>query len=202
MRELRICMEINGLAEDENGNPCPGGMSLSLGMVPDEDFEDKYKQLVTGLDVNEVLKFICWTKPFQRQIAGFSRRRNTTGCMGRMTMAKEYIEREAAVVMADYAEDEHPYDRDPKRPETFSAYHEGWSDACDYIRSRLESLPAADVAPVRHGRWIDLREDDMDYEWKCSSCGETFGMAHEDISPYDVGLNYCPNCGAKMDLEG
>ena len=67
-------------------------------------------------------------------------------------MAKEYIEREAAVVMADYAEDEHPYDKDPKRPETFSAYHEGWSDACDYIRSRLESLPAADVAPVRHGR--------------------------------------------------
>ena len=59
---------------------------------------------------------------------------------------------------------------------------------------------ASDVAPVRHGRWIDLREDDMDYEWKCSSCGETFGMAHEDVSPYDVGLNYCPNCGAKMDL--
>lgn len=36
MRELRICMEINGLAEDENGNSCPGGMSLSLGMVPDD----------------------------------------------------------------------------------------------------------------------------------------------------------------------
>lgn len=39
MRELRICMEINGLAEDEKGNSCPGGMSLSLGMVPDENFE-------------------------------------------------------------------------------------------------------------------------------------------------------------------
>lgn len=62
--------------------------------------------------------------------------------------------------------------------------------------------PVADVAPVRHGKWVDLREDDMDYEWKCSSCGETFGMAHEDVSPYDVGLNYCPNCGCRMDLEG
>ena len=39
MRELRICMEINGLTEDEKGNSCPGGMSLSLGMVPDENFE-------------------------------------------------------------------------------------------------------------------------------------------------------------------
>ena len=64
MRDLRICMEINGLAEDEGGNPCPGGVSLSLGMVPDEDFEDKYKQLVAGLDVNEVLKFICLDKTF------------------------------------------------------------------------------------------------------------------------------------------
>lgn len=64
MRELRICMEINGLAEDEKGNSCPGGMSLSLGMVPDENFEDKYKQLVAGLDVNEVLKLICLDEIF------------------------------------------------------------------------------------------------------------------------------------------
>lgn len=47
-------------------------------------------------------------------------------------MAKQYIEREAAVVMADYAEDEHPYDKDPKRPETFSAYHEGWAYGEDW----------------------------------------------------------------------
>lgn len=64
MRELRICMEINGLAEDEEGNSCPGGMSLSLGMVPDEGFEEKYSQLVAGLDVNEVLKFIRLDRTF------------------------------------------------------------------------------------------------------------------------------------------
>lgn len=116
-------------------------------------------------------------------------------------MAKEYIEREAAVVMADYAEDEHPYDKDPKRPETFSAYHEGWSDACDYIRSRLESLPAADVAPVRHGRWEKAVESQLDthtgeyweeYYYNCLECD----YASEWKSPY------YPNCGAKMDLEG
>lgn len=64
MRELRICMEINSLAEDEKGNSCPGGMSLSLGMVPDEEFEDKYKQLIASLDVNEVLKFIRLDRTF------------------------------------------------------------------------------------------------------------------------------------------
>lgn len=64
MRELRICMEINGLAEDEEGNSCPGGMSLSLGMVPDEEFEDKYKQLIANLNVNEVLKFIRLDRTF------------------------------------------------------------------------------------------------------------------------------------------
>ena len=108
---------------------------------------------------------------------------------GGLTMAKEYIEREAAVVMADYAEDEHPYDKDPKRPETFSAYHEGWSDACDYIRSRLESLPAADVAPVRHGKWV---YDTQKKKAICYCCG----------SGYKIGYNYCPNCGRRMDLEG
>ena len=113
-------------------------------------------------------------------------------------MAKEYIEREAAVVMADYAEDEHPYDKDPKRPETFSAYHEGWSDACDYIRSRLESLPAADVAPVRHGKWKVPVFTEMD-EWfdsrvKCSVCG--------GIEAAFARWKFCPNCGCRMDLEG
>lgn len=94
-------------------------------------------------------------------------------------MAKEYIEREAALNCLKIARGYCP-----------CAYEE------------ISNLPAADVAPVRHGKWVDLREDDMDYEWKCSSCGETFGMAHEDVSPYDVGLNYCPNCGCRMDLEG
>ena len=39
-------------------------MSLSLGMVPDEKFEDKYKQLITNLDVNEMLKLTCLDEIF------------------------------------------------------------------------------------------------------------------------------------------
>ena len=55
--------------------------------------------------------------------------------------------------------------------------------------------PAADVAPVRHGRWIDAYPDiepnPMFMYGICSECGFEQG-----ISKY---LNYCPNCGAKMD---
>ena len=54
---------------------------------------------------------------------------------------------------------------------------------------------AADVAPVRHGRWIDAYPDieanPMFMYGICSECGFEQG-----ISKY---LNYCPNCGAKMD---
>ena len=49
-------------------------------------------------------------------------------------------------------------------------------------------LPASDVAPVKHGRWIEYRQGRWTYA-KCSKC-ETV---------HDVMTNYCPNCGAKMD---
>lgn len=55
----------------------------------------------------------------------------------------------------------------------------------------------ADVAPVRHGRWIDAYPDiepnPMFMYGICSECGFEQG-----ISKY---LKYCPDCGAKMDEE-
>lgn len=106
-------------------------------------------------------------------------------------MAKEYIERKAVIDLL-----KNKYQDMSAMP---ASYYAGFQ----YALKMVEAMkPTADVAPVRHGKWIDLREDDMDYEWKYSSCGETFGMAHEDVSPYDVGLNCCPNCGCRMDLEG
>lgn len=52
---------------------------------------------------------------------------------------------------------------------------------------------AADVAPVRHGQWVELG-----YKWQCSCCG---GKVNLDGTPADNRLLYCPNCGAKMDLN-
>ena len=52
-------------------------------------------------------------------------------------------------------------------------------------------IPAADVAPVRHGRWGT--HSDRPDSLICSVCNCGFDMWKHD--PH----NYCPNCGAKMD---
>ena len=60
---------------------------------------------------------------------------------------------------------------------------------------RLLSIPAADVAPVRHGRWLGWgKSGTPTYEnyGTCSVCGE-------DAEIYTEHRNYCPNCGARMD---
>ena len=58
-------------------------------------------------------------------------------------------------------------------------------------------LPAADVAPVRHGRW-----EKQSGLYSCSECGKTCPYdVQADVIEYWV-CNYCPDCGAKMDLEG
>lgn len=54
-----------------------------------------------------------------------------------------------------------------------------------------ENLPAADVAPVVHGRWI--YKGDSDNMWECSRCGR--GV---NANPEGIDL-YCYHCGAKMD---
>ena len=63
------------------------------------------------------------------------------------------------------------------------------------IRQNIMDIPAADVAPVRHGRWVDAYPDiepnPMFMYGICSEC-----EFEQGISKY---LNYCPNCGAKMD---
>lgn len=55
-------------------------------------------------------------------------------------------------------------------------------------------IPAADVAPVRHGRWVSIPHK---LARVCSVCNhdEPYKFADIDADVYD----YCPNCGAKMD---
>ena len=56
----------------------------------------------------------------------------------------------------------------------------------------VENLPAADVAPVVHGRWISKNHHGYEWVFVCSNCGYIDGYPFNDRS------NYCPNCGAKM----
>lgn len=59
------------------------------------------------------------------------------------------------------------------------------------VEMYIDEFPAADVAPVVHGRWIDNGIPGSMLSG-CSECGFTCGA---------YSFKYCPNCGAKMDNE-
>ena len=61
----------------------------------------------------------------------------------------------------------------------------------------VELIPAADVAPVVHGWWKYEPPTINTYAMlKCSKCG--WWTLDESVCN---AYRYCPNCGAKMDLE-
>lgn len=87
----------------------------------------------------------------------------------------EYIDREAAL----------------------SIFEEKWESE-KAMADAINEIPAADVAPVRHARWVlEYTTPYDDPRWKnralkrCSACGWTNACRY----------NFCPNCGAKMDEE-
>ena len=117
-----------------------------------------------------------------------------------LTMA-EYIEREATIELLRSLGS-----RDYRR-------EKGTIQEAIKMVSFPEYTPSADVAPVRHGRWLDrpknqgLKDEEIGTvgmvggePWSscyCSECGEWLVASDE----YAVKGNYCPNCGAKMDDE-
>jgi Zn finger protein HypA/HybF involved in hydrogenase expression len=57
----------------------------------------------------------------------------------------------------------------------------------DDCKKRLKELLPADVVEVKHGEWISECEP----HYECSECHHWFHL-------YQY-MNYCPNCGARMD---
>ncbi len=85
-------------------------------------------------------------------------------------------------------------------------YTEGWNDAIMMVKSMVHSAPAADASAVQHGRWNSVKNP----QWpayshdKCSVCGwwnTKNSLCYDGKPKHGHSLNYCPNCGAKMDLE-
>ena len=66
----------------------------------------------------------------------------------------------------------------------------GTGDVIDMI----EDAPAADVAPVVHGRWEFFGPNRLIKECMCGTCSVC-----KVRSKYIVNTMLCPNCGAKMD---
>lgn len=70
---------------------------------------------------------------------------------------------------------------------------------CAVRKDELASIPAADVVPVVHGRWEHLEVGCFDL-WRCSACGDEWTFEY-DPTDAETKVNYCPNCGARMDGE-
>ena len=81
-----------------------------------------------------------------------------------------------------------------KNPPNFS-YGEGFDRGLDRAQRAILDAPAADVSPVRHGRW-EMNSDRPD-NIICTNCAVGFDVWKHEAKYF----NYCPNCGAKMDLE-
>ena len=58
----------------------------------------------------------------------------------------------------------------------------------DSLMEEIKAIPAADVAPVRHGRW----ERTEDGAALCTAC-------NRKMNPSQYGYAFCSLCGAKMD---
>ena len=127
----------------------------------------------------------------------------------------EYIERDAAIAALIEFRDDQTVDKYGTVRHCLVA-----RDAIERSIKLLESLPAADVEPVVHGRWIlEAHDERANYRWnvtaECSECcdeqKEIWAGFFPNVPPTiarDVALvsaesvklsNYCPNCGAKMD---
>ena len=69
------------------------------------------------------------------------------------------------------------------------------------IYSAIDNAPAADVAPVVHGRWDDSGRYTFpsgDVAVRCTNCGCALTKSEYRLYTW----NYCPICGAKMDGGG
>lgn len=77
-----------------------------------------------------------------------------------------------------------------------------YADAYNDLADNFCSIPAADVAPVRHGRWELLRKGDWTSVFVCSVCGRRETIAESESYNSQLKMPreypYC-HCGAKMD---
>lgn len=71
------------------------------------------------------------------------------------------------------------------------------------IADYIDDAPTLEMEPVRHGRWMEIPNEYVSvagekgsYYGHVTSCS----ICHE-VNPNAFKTNYCPCCGAKMDVE-
>ena len=80
------------------------------------------------------------------------------------------------------------------REAAIEAVKHAWAKGCEPSQY-IEILPAADVAPVVHEKWLLDRWPSWPHR-ECSRCKIMIPRTKEVPDQY---WQYCPNCGARMD---
>lgn len=74
-------------------------------------------------------------------------------------------------------------------------------ETIEAVKNHINSMPAADVAPVVHGCWELIRGGEFTSAFKCSVCGRRVCVScdsEKTLFYLKDRYPYC-NCGAKMD---
>lgn len=115
----------------------------------------------------------------------------------------EYIKREAAIAYIREQSEECQ-----KAFEELGGESGIYAGAYNDLAEDFYKIPAADVAPVVHGRWMPVYESEMT-GWNPAFAGQDpiggyicSNCKHEaifDCNDEYVLSDFCPNCGARMD---
>ena len=115
----------------------------------------------------------------------------------------DLIKRDDALRIVDVAEDEHPY-KVPGLFVTYSEYNQGWSDAVDFIRSRMEKADFVPAAP----RWVRCGADRPQNRQECFVAHKgPSGFIYEHAVYYDdlnegLGEEQFEDCTDGFVLDG
>lgn len=68
----------------------------------------------------------------------------------------------------------------------------------------IQTAPAADVQPVKHGRWELINQNKFTdtKTLRCTYCKNYFVVRDDTLNAGRGDANFCPLCGCKQDLGG
>ena len=78
------------------------------------------------------------------------------------------------------------------------------SSVLDKAERAISEMPAADVQPVKHGRWELISQNKFTgtKTLRCTYCKNYFVVRDDTLNAGRGDANFCPNCGSENRMDG